>query len=654
MHRPVPHAVVLLAVLVASVPVPATAQVVERATFALAPAEVMSLDLIATPSGTLLVFNDMRDLSHVFARRFDPQGFLLGEITIDTAKFPDEPTAALDPRGGFIAAWRGAVYSSPTSFRPGLFTRRLDAFGRPIGRTSRATDDGIFANAPSVAALPSGALYVWYDLEGMYARRFTASGLALSDAFLVDASGGESVILPTSDGGYLLVYRRYVVQDLNGQVRMRAHGASGELRDEAMVSDDFDFTDAALAPNEDVAVAVGIDQPDPEAPATNVIFRRFHLDGSPAGADVTVASAPLGVSGPQVAFDVFGNVLVTWGENGGVWARAFDAADAPLGAAVQVGTEPVADAITPLPGLRTVRLVTGTFASAWTDGTRAWGNVVTLCPAGSATCGDGVYAPTCEGCDDGAANSDTLPDACRTNCRRAGCGDGVLDSAEACDDGNQTSCDGCSATCTVEPGALCGDAVVSAGCEGCDDGNAVAGDGCAPTCALERVLGGGPSTTECYTEWRVDNAANVPLLAKKGGINPQQRCVDDDPRCDFDGGVPGSCTFRVAVCANNTNVASCEPGQRLLGWDLKKPSTKLAAIRPALAAVRAAFDLVPSAIVGSGTRDVCSDYALVPVPLRGGPGAWASGKLSLVTNAELYSGRDDVDKIKLTCLPATP
>src|SRR5262249_40959657 len=39
-------------------------------------------------------------------------------------------------------------------------------------------------------------------------------------------------------------------------------------------------------------------------------------------------------------------------------------------------------------------------------------------------CGDGVINNITEVCDDGSQNSDTPPDACRTDCRPARCGDG--------------------------------------------------------------------------------------------------------------------------------------------------------------------------------------------------------------------------------------
>lgn len=52
------------------------------------------------------------------------------------------------------------------------------------------------------------------------------------------------------------------------------------------------------------------------------------------------------------------------------------------------------------------------------------------------SCGDGVLThDDGERCDDGVFNSDLQPDACRTDCRPARCGDGVLDSTEQCDDG---------------------------------------------------------------------------------------------------------------------------------------------------------------------------------------------------------------------------
>ncbi len=75
------------------------------------------------------------------------------------------------------------------------------------------------------------------------------------------------------------------------------------------------------------------------------------------------------------------------------------------------------------------------------------------------------------------------------------CGDGVLTSGEACDDGNGNVSDGCSPSCAVETGwtcagdpsvcdGLCGDESV-VGAEACDDGGVLPGDGCDAACQIE-------------------------------------------------------------------------------------------------------------------------------------------------------------------------
>ncbi|MEZ4328374.1 MAG: EGF domain-containing protein [Polyangiales bacterium] len=84
-------------------------------------------------------------------------------------------------------------------------------------------------------------------------------------------------------------------------------------------------------------------------------------------------------------------------------------------------------------------------------------------------CGDGLIDYPAEVCDEGEANSDTAPDACRMVCQPAFCGDGVVDSGEDCDEGEANSptlVDACRPTCQR---AFCGDGIVDTG-EVCDPG----------------------------------------------------------------------------------------------------------------------------------------------------------------------------------------
>jgi len=69
-------------------------------------------------------------------------------------------------------------------------------------------------------------------------------------------------------------------------------------------------------------------------------------------------------------------------------------------------------------------------------------------------CGNGVLNAG-EECDYGPLNSNTAPDGCRNDCRRAFCGDGAIDSGEVCDDRNRVNNDACKNDCTVGLGTAC-------------------------------------------------------------------------------------------------------------------------------------------------------------------------------------------------------
>ena len=131
-------------------------------------------------------------------------------------------------------------------------------------------------------------------------------------------------------------------------------------------------------------------------------------------------------------------------------------------------------------------------------------------------CGNGTLNGT-EECDDGASNSDTAPNACRTDCTDPSCGDSVTDSGEQCDDGNANNSDGCPNSCVpvCQDGicssdvetifscgqdctSVCGDGVISAG-EVCDPGPFAFGPplvdqsdpACLPDCSRLTACGDG-------------------------------------------------------------------------------------------------------------------------------------------------------------------
>lgn len=156
-----------------------------------------------------------------------------------------------------------------------------------------------------------------------------------------------------------------------------------------------------------------------------------------------------------------------------------------------------------------------------------------------AGCGNSIVEKALgEDCDNGTQNSDTEPDACRSSCQKASCGDGVADSWEQCDgdDNKGTICSdfkrhgenywsgslSCNYECTLDLSEChyCGDGITQAANEQCDDGNNSNDDGCNTNCTvclpmtdnLENII----SDTEiCTADYDADDYGDLGAIIIK-------------------------------------------------------------------------------------------------------------------------------------------
>jgi fibro-slime domain-containing protein len=158
-------------------------------------------------------------------------------------------------------------------------------------------------------------------------------------------------------------------------------------------------------------------------------------------------------------------------------------------------------------------------------------------------------SPTDAGPPDAAADAEMI-----------GCGDGKLQEGEACDDGNSSGGDGCSADCHATerdfvcpaPGRACvstvkcGDGRIS-GRERCDDGNRAQGDGCSRDCELEPGYA-------CPTP------GSFCVAAKCGDkiLAGDEQCEDDDETPTDGDGCSASCRIEPGFICPNVGEA-CRP-----------------------------------------------------------------------------------------------
>ncbi len=222
--------------------------------------------------------------------------------------------------------------------------------------------------------------------------------------------------------------------------------------------------------------------------------------------------------------------------------------------------------------------------------------------ASGPTCGNGALDPG-EACDDG---NSTSGDGCSADCQietgfacgdpgnpcitNHTCGNGIVEPTEGCDDHNTNDLDGCSAGCQLEPGwtcpiagirctaAQCGDGIV-AGFEECDDGTPGGGDGCSAQCTIEVGWACPDAGMPCHTTTCGDGVAEGLEQCDDGNNDLGDGC---DPLCN-----------REPNCTDGICVAVCGDGVLQTGEQCDDGNTRNADGCSSLCTVETGFTCSP-------------------------------------------------------------
>jgi hypothetical protein len=297
--------------------------------------------------------------------------------------FAEAPHAvASDAAGAFVVTWSSAGQDGSSW---GVFAQRYGADGARRGSEFQVNQTTAGSQwYPSVACADDGSFVVaWTSAlqdgggDGVYARRYSASGAALGGEFRVNtttASDQRHVSLAVAAGGAYVVVWSGLAQaggagwDVYAQ-RYDANGAKlgGEFRVNATTAGDQQFP--AVAADDAGNFVVTWSSGGQDGSGTGVYARRYGAAGAALSGEFRVNTTTAGDQQyGRVAATGGGDFVVAWasvGQDGsgrGVYAQRFTAAGAKAGGEFQVNQVAAGEQFAP----SVAAADTGGFVVAWT------------------------------------------------------------------------------------------------------------------------------------------------------------------------------------------------------------------------------------------------------------------------------------------------
>jgi hypothetical protein len=304
-------------------------------------------DVIAEADGAFVVAWEGPDGNNqgVFARRFDSSGQPIGtefQVNSSAAGFQYHIAMAMTGGGTFVVTWSSFGSGSGGT---GVFGRRYDGAGQPVGSEFRINSYTGRQARPAVASGSDGAFVVAWSSEaqddgifgGVFAQRFASSGARLGSEFQVNSythgGQGRPTVAAAAEGSFLVAWGS---QDQDGD----SPGVFGQCYDSngLAVGGEFQVNSYTSGFQGRVTAAAGADGTFMVAWDSNgqdghsyaVFARRYDSSGHGLGAEFQVSSFTISTQEwPAVAAGADGTFVATWvswfqdGDLGGVFGQRF-------------------------------------------------------------------------------------------------------------------------------------------------------------------------------------------------------------------------------------------------------------------------------------------------------------------------------------------
>ena len=334
----------------------------------------------AAGGGAVLATNSLTVGTHVVTAAFQGTSQLNGStsgtvtVTVDarygaeflvnarTAGSQEYPTVTARTGGGWVVAWASKDQDGSSW---GIYAQRYNADGSANGGEFRVNTAKVGAQSfPAIAGTSDGGFVVtWLGTAttgkstGIWARRWSAAGKALSGDVRVDTTAGTRQSAPSiaasATGGYLISWvsnnASGTTFDVHTQLYDRtARRVGGEVKANTVTM--LTMTSAsAVAELPGTGWVVGWTSFTKVGAKPIVKAQRLTAKGVRAGAEIAVTSATWAQSEPVVASLKGEGFVVVWvsqGQDGsgkGLYAQRYSTAGARLGAAFRVNATTAGD-----------------------------------------------------------------------------------------------------------------------------------------------------------------------------------------------------------------------------------------------------------------------------------------------------------------------
>ncbi len=305
----------------------------------------------------------------VYAQRFSVSGAPLGgefQVNSTTAGDQNSPAVAMAPNGDFVVSWQS--YGQDGSGW-GVYAKHYSAAGAPVGGEFRVntTTQGD-QKGPAVAMDAAGEFVVSWQANNqggtgwdIYAQRYSASGAALGGEFRANSTAGKAQKAPAvamDAAGDFVVTWQSAGQDGSGAgVYAQRYSASGvalggEFRVNTTTQGDQLDPAVAMSPLGEFTVVWSSYGQD--GSGWGVYAQRYSAAGAPVGREFQVNLTTAGdQQSPSIAMDTHGNFLVGWQSNGqdgsgwGIYGRQFNRSGVALGMEFSINSTTAGDQATP-------------------------------------------------------------------------------------------------------------------------------------------------------------------------------------------------------------------------------------------------------------------------------------------------------------------